>query len=103
MKTEVEKYLKDAKGNNSSTRYFSYLLLKFFMWFNALALPLLGIFAFVLKGEVNAITMMLGISSVWLVFNALLGIMIFAPKQMGKVEEIKELIALATGNKTENK
>jgi len=72
------------------------------MWFNALSLPLLGVFAFVLKTETNAISMMMGISAVWLVFNALLGIMIFAPKQMAKVEEIKELIALATEKKTEN-
>lgn len=95
MKTNVEKYLKDAKGNDSSTRFFSYLLLRFFMWFNALALPLLGFFAYVLKNEPTAISMMMGISIVWLVFNALLGIMIFAPKQMAKIEEIKELIALA--------
>ena len=90
----IEDYLKDAKGEKSSTRLFSYMLLKFFMWFVPVSLVIGGGMVCLMGDSLDAsILLTLGIT--WLIFIVLLGIMIFAPKQMGKIQEIKELIELA--------
>ena len=90
----IEDYLKDAKGNKSSSRLFSYYLLKFFFWFVSLTLVLGSLMIWIMKDSLDASTIAtLGL--VWLVFIVILGIMIFAPKQLGKIQEIKELIEIA--------
>lgn len=87
----TENYLKDAKGNPSSTRLFSYMLLKFFIWINIGILLVGALLIFLMKEDLDS-SILLGSGLMWVVFDALLGIMIFAPKQMAKVQEIKELI-----------
>ena len=90
----IEDYLMDAKGNKSSSRLFSYMLLRFFMWFVPLSLLIGGGMVYLMKEAADA-SIILSLGIVWLVFIVILGIMIFAPKQLGKIQEIKELIELA--------
>lgn len=92
----IEEYLKDAKGQASSTRLFSWVLLKFFIILNVI-IPVLGGLLIYLMGKGLDPSILLGAGIIWLVLDALLGIMIFTPKQMGKIQEIKELIELAKG------
>lgn len=92
----IEEYLKDAKGQASSTRLFSWVLLKFFIILNVI-IPVLGGLLIYLMGKGLDPSILLGAGIIWLVLDALLGIMIFAPKQIGKIQEIKELIELAKG------
>lgn len=90
----VEEYLVDDKGNKSSTRLFSWYLLKFFKWFNVIV-PILGAgFIYLIKDSID-LNIILSLGMMYIVFNALLGIMIFTPKQLGKIQEIKELIEIA--------
>ena len=97
MKAQIEKYLNDGKGNPSSTRLFSFYLLKFFIVFNLVSLLLAAYMASVVKGM--DINILLSMGMMWLVFNTLLAIMIFAPKQLNKIQEIKEIIELAKNGK----
>lgn len=90
----IEEYLTDTKGNKSSTRLFSWRLLKFFTYFNTITpLAALGM-VYLMDGKLES-NLLLSAGMIWLAFDAILGIMIFAPKQMAKIEEIKELIAIA--------
>ena len=90
----IENYLKDTKGNESSSRLFSYYLLKFFFWFVPSTLALGALMLWIMKDSLDA-SIIATLGLVWLVFIVILGIMIFAPKQLGKIQEIKELIELA--------
>ena len=90
----IENYLKDTKGNESSSRLFSYYLLKFFFWFVPSTLVLGAVMLWIMKDSLEA-SIIMSLGMIWLIFIALLAIMIFAPKQLGKVQEIKELIELA--------
>ena len=97
---KIAPYLKDREGNLSSTRLFSFYLLRFFIVFNSLSMPsFLGI-AYLFRNDTTGggLSVMGFVIISWLVFNAILGIMIFAPKQFNKVSEIRALIAIATGN-----
>jgi len=86
--SKLKDYLKDGKGNPSSTRLFSYMFLWFFFITNTLALLLI----FLGTGglDVNTILFLL-------IYDFLLLLAIFAPKQLAKMEEVKEIIGLATG------
>jgi len=86
--------LKDTKGNESSSRLFSYYLLKFFFWFVPSTLALGALMLWIMKDSLDA-SIIATLGLVWLVFIVILGIMIFAPKQLGKIQEIKELIEIA--------
>jgi len=81
---KIEEYLKDSKGNPSSKRLFSNRLLWFFIIFNMIMFPSLAY----LKVDINWVIALLGFD-----FLTLLGI--FAPTQLSKIQEVKEIIELA--------
>jgi len=87
---KLESYLKDAEGNSSSTRLMSYSFMWFFFISNALIL--LGL----LFGN-NDIDM--NFILVFLVFDALVLIATFAPKQLNKIAEVRKLIEIAKNGK----
>lgn len=97
MKAQIEKYLSDDKGTPSSTRLFSFYLLKFFIIFNILSLLFACLLLAAIKGM--DINILLSAGMIWIVFNTLLAIMIFAPKQLNKIQEIKALVELAKNGK----
>ena len=91
-------YLKDGKGDPSSSRLMSYQLLWFFMIFNAFMWPLMAI----LKTGANGLDVnwLLGL----LAFDLLLLIATFAPKQLNKISEMKEILDMAQpGQAKQNK
>lgn len=90
--SKISDYLKDAKGNPSSTRWFSSLFMWFFFISNIIMLLLVFLGNFEL--EINSIIFIL-------TYDFLLLLAIFAPKQLAKIEEIKELIELNKNNKKE--
>lgn len=100
--SNVEPYLRDGNGNPSSTRLFSYMLLVFFKWYNILMIPVLLLAVYILKEVPDGLTLLFGVSIVYVVLNALFGIMIFAPKQFSKIEEIRGLIEVAKTGRTVN-
>ncbi|KKM71051.1 hypothetical protein LCGC14_1434490 [marine sediment metagenome] len=83
---KLSDYLKDAEGNPSSSRLFSY----YFMWFFFISnlLILVSVFFGSSPLDMNSII-------VFLVFDALVLIATFAPKQLNKIEEVRKLIELA--------
>ena len=87
---KIESYLKDAEGQPSSTRLMSW----FFMWFFFISniLILISVFFGSYSVELNSII-------VFLIFDALVLIATFAPKQLNKIEEVRKLIELAKNEK----
>lgn len=96
---DVESYLKDVNGNPSSTRLFSYILLKFFIWFNILVIPVLVFLVYILKESSQSFDVLLGVGMIYIVLNVIFGIMIFAPKQFSKISELRTLVELAKEGK----
>jgi len=88
---KLEAYLQDTQGNPSSSRLMAYMLMWFFMIFNGILWPLFGYLTF-LKPESNLdINWVIAL----LAFDFILALMIFTPKTLSKVQEIKEIIELA--------
>ena len=87
---KLENYLKDTEGNHSSTRLMSYSFMWFFFISNILIMA--GLLFGSAKVEMNFII-------VFLIFDALVLIATFAPKQMAKIEEIRKLIEIAKNGK----
>ena len=83
--TKLSEYLKDAEGNHSSTRLFSHRFMWFFFISNILIL--VG----VLFGKAS---LDLNFLLLFLIFDALVLIATFAPKQLNKIEEVRKLIEL---------
>ena len=83
---KLSEYLQDAEGRPSSTRLFSW----YFMWFFFISnlLILVSVFFGSSPVDMNSII-------VFLVFDALVLIATFAPKQLNKIEEIRKLIEIA--------
>jgi len=81
---KIEEYLKDAKGKPSNKRLMSYQLLWFFMIFNMFMFPSLAY----LKVDINWVIALLS-------FDALVLIGVFASAQLGKIQEVKEIIEVA--------
>lgn len=81
MKTE--KYLVDKNGKPSSKRLMSYQLLWFFMIFNLIIFPL----CIYMKVDINIVLAVSG-------FDFMLLIGVFAPTQLSKIQETKEVIEL---------
>lgn len=96
MKEQIEKYLKDPDGNPSSTRLFSFWILRFFFMWNVLIILLLGgLFAIVGgKGIENWLSSIVVVAGYGFVFNILLLLGIFVPKQLGKIAEIRKIIEI---------
>jgi len=87
---KLSDYLKDAEGNPSSTRLFSHRFMWFFFVSNALIL------AGILFGGAN---LDMNFLLLFLIFDALVLIATFAPKQLNKIEEVRKLIELAKNGK----
>ncbi len=83
---KLSEYLKDAEGNPSSTRLFSHRFMWFFFVSNILILA--GILFGNAEIDLNFILL-------FLIFDALILIATFAPKQLNKITEIRKLIELA--------
>ena len=83
---KLSDYLKDAEGNPSSTRLMSYSFMWFFFISNILIL--LGLLFGGSAIDMNFII-------VFLIFDALVLIATFAPKQLNKIAEVRKLIELA--------
>ncbi|MBN2747496.1 MAG: hypothetical protein JXR34_12280 [Bacteroidales bacterium] len=81
---KISDYLKDNKGQPSSKRLISYQLIWFFMLFNSGMFPGLAL----LKVDINWIIALLS-------FDFMLLIAVFAPTQLSKIQEVKEVIQLA--------
>jgi hypothetical protein len=99
MKPEIEKYFTSPNGTRSSTRLFSYLMLRFFIAFNIITLFLITILVYAVGRSGIDINILLVTGSYWFAFNILLAIMIFLPKQLNKIEEIRKTIELAKNDK----
>jgi hypothetical protein len=87
---KLENYLKDAEGNHSSTRLMSYSFMWFFFVSNILIL--LGLMFGNNNIDMNFIL-------IFLIFDALVLIATFAPKQLNKIAEVRKLIELAKNGK----
>lgn len=87
---KLSDYLKDDEGNPSSSRLFSHRLLWFFIGSNTLIW--LGIFFGKATIDMNFLL-------VFLIFDALVLLGAFAPKQLSKIEEVRKLIELAKNGK----
>jgi len=81
---KISNYLTDTKGNPSSKRLMSYQLLWFFMIFNVIMFPLLAW----LKVDINWVIALMG-------FDFMTLLATFAPTQLSKIQEVKEIIELA--------
>ena len=88
--TKLSEYLKDDEGHPSSSRLFSHRMLWFFITSNTLIW--LGIFFGKATIDMNFLL-------VFLIFDALVLIAAFAPKQLNKIEEVRKLIELAKNGK----
>ncbi|MBN2814832.1 MAG: hypothetical protein JXQ80_12195 [Bacteroidales bacterium] len=100
MKAAIEKYFVSEKGVYSSTRLFSYFLLKFFIVFNVITLLLITyLFIAVGKSGINE-NLLLIAGGYWIAFNILLAFMIFVPKQLNKVNEITKIIEMTRNAKS---
>lgn len=88
---KISEYLKDAKGLPSSKRLMSYQLLWFFIVFNIIVWAILLVLTYN-NPETN-------LDSNWLfgvlAFDFLVLLAVFIPTQLSKIQEIKEIIALA--------
>jgi len=102
MKPTIEKYFISPQGFRSSTRLFSYLMLRFFIVFNIITLVLITLLFYAVGRSGIDINILLVAGGYWFAFNILLAIMIFLPKQLNKIEEIKKTIELAKNDKTPN-
>ena len=91
MKQHVKEAITGANGKTSSTRLFSLRLLTFFFVFNFMAF--LGV-AFLITLEADTKDLFV-IAGAWIFLDSLFLLGIFAPKQLAKQLEVKELIALA--------
>ena len=91
--TKIREYLK-SNGQPSSTRLFSYMILWFFFLSNTIILLLL----FLGSGTLDSNTLIFVLT-----YDFILLLAIFAPKQLAKIQEIKEVIELAKVNGTTNK
>ena len=94
MKEQIEKYLKAPDGGPSSTRLFSFWILKFFFVWNILiTIGGAGLLALVsgegIKDWLNPLIVLAGYI---LIFDILLLLAIFAPKHLGKLAEIRKMI-----------
>ena len=85
---KINEYLKDSKGNPSSTRWFSSLFMWFFFLSNIMVLAMI----FLGKTTIDTNTLIFVLT-----YDFLLLLATFAPKQLAKIEEIKELISLSKG------
>jgi len=83
---KFKEYLKDEDGKPSSARLFS----SYFMWF--FFISNIMILCGVLYGNV---TVDLNLMLLFMIYDFLLLLAIFAPKQLGKIEEIRKIIELA--------
>jgi len=94
MKEQVEKYLKAPDGGPSSTRLFSFWILKFFFIWNILVtIGGASLLAFVGgEGVKDWLNPLIVISGYILIFDILLLLAIFAPKHLGKLAEIRKII-----------
>jgi magnesium-transporting ATPase (P-type) len=88
-------YFEDENGDKSSTRLISFLMQFFFYIINIM------VFAGILNNP--AIISNMQFVFIFLIFDALMLVAIFVPKQLSKLSEIKEVIELAKQNKTEGK
>lgn len=86
-RTKLKEYLKDGKGNPSSTRLFSWL----FMWYFFLINIMIFLLVFLGKSNTLDVNTIVFVST----HDFLVLLAIFAPKALHKIEEIKELIAIA--------
>ena len=94
---KISDYLKDKDGKPSATRLFSLRTLNFFFgWTSFSALLLLG-FAKILKGDPNATSVLLVLAGYFFLVSLLSLIGAFAPKQLSKIQEVKELIETIKG------
>lgn len=94
---KISEYLKDKDGKPSATRLFSLRTLNFFfVWTTFSAVLLLG-FAKVMKGDPNATSVLLVLAGYFAVISVLSLIGAFAPKQLSKIQEVKELIGAIRG------
>lgn len=94
---KIADYLTDAKGLPSSKRLMSFQLLWFFIIFNVIVWTTLLIITYNSPDtnlDPNWIIGLLG-------FDFLVLIAVFVPTQLSKIQEIKEVIALAKPNKNE--
>jgi hypothetical protein len=99
MKPEIEKYFVGPNGTYSTTRLFSYFMLKFFFVFNIITLLLITLLFYAVGRSGIDINILLVAGGYWFAFNILLALMIFIPKQLNKIEEIKKTIELARNDK----
>lgn len=78
-------FLEDGAGNKSSTRLFSFLVLLFLFMGDLMLLTLIA-------GNPEVIN----INFLWftLIFNVLMLVAIFVPKQLGKMDEIRQTLEL---------
>ena len=83
---KFKEYLKDENGKPSSARLFS----AYFMWF--FFVSNIMILSSLLYGN---LTVDLNLILMFIIYDFLLLLAIFAPKQLGKIEEIRKVIELA--------
>jgi len=83
---KFKEYLKDENGKPSSARLFS----AYFMWF--FFVSNIMILSGVLYGNV---AVDLNLMLMFMIYDFFLLLAIFAPKQLGKIEEIRKIIELA--------
>lgn len=88
-------YFEDENGDKSSTRLISFLMQFFFYIINIM------VFSGILNNP--AIINNMQFVFIFLIFDFLMLLAIFIPKQLSKISEIKEVIELAKQNKTETK
>jgi len=87
---KLSEYLKDDEGHPSSSRLFAHRALWFFFISNTLIW--IGIFFGKASIDFNFLL-------TFLIFDALVLIAAFAPKQFSKIEEVRKLIELAKNGK----
>ena len=87
---KIQEYLKDAKGNPSSTRLFSWYTL--WIFFIVVLVELAVVFPNMSELSVNGMIFLL-------VLDFILLLAVYAPKQLAKIQEIKELIELTKNGK----
>lgn len=86
MKPKLHQYLQDAKGRPSSKRLMSWVFMWFFFIMNGLII--FSVFYTPQKLDLQTLMFILILNFLWL-------LAIFAPTQLSKIQEVKEIIELA--------